>query len=360
MTTATVPFEIARDADGLIQFHRLSEPTTHPLRVLYVTNMWPDERREFFGPYIASQARSLVAEGLGVDVLYVRGFLDTKLYAKAMLTLPRMARDTTYDVIHAHYGHTLAAALGMRHAPMVISFCGEDLLGAPRGNGITRKSKYEVMVFRQLARIPAGTITKSAEMERVLPPSVQARNTVLPNGVDLERFSPGDQAAARAELGWEAGVPTVLFLGNVDDPRKNVALAREAVKLLSVRRPDVILKEIGGVDPSLVPTLYAAADVLVFPSLSEGSPNAIKEAMACELPIVAGPVGDIEERLTGVAGGFVREHAAPAFADALEEALEFGGTSTALREAVEPLGIQAIARRLIGIYGAAIARASRD
>lgn len=165
--------------------------------MLFMTNMWPDERRPYYGSFVASQARSLVAIGTEVDIAYVRGYLTPRAYLRALFSLPHTAHRRHYDLIHIHYGHTAACAVGILQRPIVVSFCGEDLLGAPREFGLTRKSRVEVALFRQIARAATVTITKSREMELVLPSHVRARNFVLPNGVDLAMFAPRPRNAAR-------------------------------------------------------------------------------------------------------------------------------------------------------------------
>jgi glycosyltransferase involved in cell wall biosynthesis len=117
--------------------------------------------------------------------------------------------------------------------------------------------------------------------------------------------------------------------------------------------PEARLEIAFGYDPSLVPTLMNAADTLVFPSRSEGSPNAVKEAMAAELPIVATPVGDIPERLQGVENCYVCQPEPHAFADAIVKTLR-AGRAPAARKAVEPISITAIADRLRNIYASVV------
>ena len=314
--------------------------------------MWPDEERPYYGSFIASQAHSLAAEHVAVDVLYIRGYVGVQAYVAALVEVPRIARRTHYDVVHVHYGHTAVASLGVVQRPLVVSFCGEDLLGAPREDGITRKSQIEVAVFRQIARLATATITKSEEMERALPGSLRRRNFVLPNGVDLDRFAPQPRRQAREELGWSPAEKVMLFLGNPDDPRKNVSLAHAAAAIVGESVPQARLEVAWRVPPDRVPTLMSAADCLVFPSKSEGSPNAVKEAMACALPIVAAPVGDIPERLANVENCYVREPTSESFADALVLALDAGSAPQA-RAAVESLGVKTVANRLLGIYDAA-------
>ncbi|HWH94044.1 MAG TPA: glycosyltransferase [Baekduia sp.] len=337
-----------------IRLEQLPRPA-HPVgEVLFITNMWPDDERPYYGSFIHSQAVSLARADVAVDVLYLRGYLGPQVYARAMAVAPRVARRRPYDIVHVHYGHTGAACLGVTRRPLVLSFCGADVIGMQREYGITVKSRVEADVFRWLGLAASATITKSAEMERALPRMLRARNHILSNGVDLEAFAPRPRSAARAALGWEQQGKVMLFLGNPDDPRKNVDLARRAAALVAERVPGARLHEAWAIAPTDVPTYLSAADCLVFPSRGEGSPNAVKEAMACELPIVATPVGDVPERLAGVEHCWVRDPTPEAFADALVLALA-ADRAPAARRAVESLGLQRVARQLMGIYDQALA-----
>lgn len=344
--------------NDLIRFGRLPRPSAPIGEILFITNMWPDERRPYYGSFIASQAHSLTNAGIGIDVLYVRGYLGAHVYAKALATLPRIARRRAYDVVHVHYGHTAAVSLAVLQRPLIISFCGMDVTGAQIEGGITRKSRVELTFFRQLGRCADATITKSVEMEQALPASLRARNHILPNGVDLRMFAPRPRADARAQLGWDRDEKVMLFLGNPKDPRKNVELAIAAAEIVARRRARTRLHVAWAVAPGDVPTYLNAADCLVFPSRGEGSPNAIKEAMACELPIVATPVGDIVERFDGVDGCAVCEPTPEAFADALLRALGVDRVPAA-RVAIQPLSVEHVADDLLRIYrtvGANLAR----
>jgi glycosyltransferase involved in cell wall biosynthesis len=338
--------------EQLIRSYRLEPDGAVKRRILFVTNMWPDETRPYYGSFIASQARSLREAGCRVDVLYVRGFLGPRAYGLALARLPRLASRGDHELVHLHYGHTALAGVGIRRRPTVVSFCGEDLLGAPREGGLTPKSRAEVAVFRQLSRLATMTITKSREMEEQLPAAVAARNVVLPNGVDLDQFAPRDREAARRQLGWGSGEKVLLFLGNPADPRKNFELAEAAAGLVREEVPEARLHVGWEVEPGEVPRLMNAADCMVFSSRSEGSPNAVKEAMACALPVVATPVGDISDRLRGVENCFVRPPAPGAFAEAAVAALR-AGRAPAARAAVADLSLDRVVDRLLSVYDAA-------
>ena len=320
------------------------------LRVLFVTNMWPDEVRPWHGSFVKSQADSLERIGVDVDVLPIRGYAGRGAYPTAARETLRRTREGAYDVVHAHYGHSGVVARMQRRAPLVVSFCGDDVLATRTENGsLTARSRVEAAVFKQLGRVAAATITKSAEMERALPAAVRARNHVIPNGVDLERFRPIPRAEARAKLGWDPDEPTAIFVGNPSIPVKNYALAEEVHRRLTPSRPGLRLRVAKDVRPEDVPVWMSAADALLFTSRSEGSPNVIKEAMASALPIVATPVGDVPERLGGVAGCHVCEPDADALAAALDVALDHGRAPEA-RAAVESLGVEAVAQRIVDLY----------
>jgi glycosyltransferase involved in cell wall biosynthesis len=319
-------------------------------RVLFVTNMWPEEERPWYGTFIHTQARSLERLGTAVDVMYVRGHVSKWAYAAGMVEALRLNAGPRWEVVHAHYGHSAAAARFQVRLPLVISYCGDDLLGTPDENGrATMRSRAEVAVFRQLARVAAATITKSRAMERKLPPATRRRNHVIPNGVDIDLLRPLPRGEARSRLGWTDDERVALFVGNPEIPRKNYPLAAAACERLGQNGSSARLQVAWGVDPAEIPVMMSAADALVLTSLSEGSPNVVKEAMACELPVVATPAGDVPERLDGVAGCYVARPDADDVANGLRIAFEHGRSPEA-RAAVSELSLQRVAERVRGVY----------
>lgn len=322
---------------------------TRPLRVLFVTNLWPDAARPWHGTYVRSQAESLRRLGVAVEVESLRGYADRRAYARGMRSALARGRRRDHDLVHAHYGHSAAVARLQVGTPLVISYCGSDLLGEHTEHGVSLSSRLERALFRRLSHVADATITKSADMAAVLPRAARARNHVIPNGVDLDRFAPEPQRAARAALGWRPGERVVLFAGNPELPVKNAALARAACALVPGARLHVAF----GHPPELMPRLMSASDVLLVPSRSEGSPNVVKEAMAAELPVVATPVGDVPERLAGVPGCSVCPPEPAALARGIDAALTHGRCPQA-RAAVAPLGLDGVARRVCDVYAAVL------
>jgi glycosyltransferase involved in cell wall biosynthesis len=324
------------------------------MRVLFVTNMWPDESRPWYGTFIKTQADSLAELGHEVETVPIRGYASKGEYLRA---IPAMrARVAGADVVHAHYGHSAVVARMQGRKPLVVSYCGDDLLGTATAEGrTTPRSRVEAALFRQLARVADATITKSAEMEDALPASARPRNTVIPNGVDLSRFSPRPREDARAELGWPAGERSVLFVGNPEVAGKNHALAEAVCRRAAETVEGIRLRVAWGHPPDRMPVLMGAADALLFPSRSEGSPNAVKEALAMELPVVATAVGDVAERIAGLEGCHAGDPDVDSLAGALVAALRVGRVPAA-RRSVEALSLQRVAERVTAVYIEAIER----
>jgi glycosyltransferase involved in cell wall biosynthesis len=320
------------------------------MRVLFVSNMWPEEGRPWAGAFIKSQAESLTRRGLAVDLFHVRGYRSQLNYVHGAMRTLRWNRGLQYDVVHAHYGHTGVLARMQFRRPVVISYCGDDLLGTPGADGaLTAKSRIEVAVFRQLARTVDATITKSQAMERVLPAESRERNHVIPNGVDTSYFTPIDRDEARKILGWGLDERSVMFAGDPELPRKNYKLARAVVERLAANDPRVRMRVAWNVSRDEMRTIYAASDVLLHTSLIEGSANVVKEAMAMELPVVAVPAGDAEERLSGIAGCAVRPYEAGGLSEAVTTAFAHGRSAEA-RESVSELTADNVADRVISVY----------
>jgi len=307
--------------------------------------------------------RSIQELGVLVDVDFVNGRSSSWAYVwGALRMLALNVRSDHYDLLHAHAGHCAVLARLQWRSPVLVSYVGYDVYGKPKADGrITLKSRIEAAIFRQLARVVDGTITKSARMEALLPPAARLRNTVLPNGVDRRVFRPMPRAEARRRLGWTPDEVAVLFAGRSDWTRKRVALARAACELARHEIDNLTFRVCEGLQHDVVPLWMNAADVLLLPSLAEGSPNVVKEALACNLPVVATDVGDVPQLLEGVdhcrvvpVDAFVEE-----FAGALISVLRDAPVRSNGRARTTHLDAAVIAERLVGIYVAVATRGTK-
>ena len=299
-------------------------------------------------PIIKNQGESLRRAGVELEYFVVNG-RGWKSYVKSIKPLRRKVREGGYDVIHAHYSWTAylasIATMGLK-TPMVVSLMGNDIL--------------DHWWYPGLARLVAkmkpwrAVIVKSQEMkERV---GMDYAN-VVPNGVNMERFSEKPKVESQKILGWDTTKKHVLFPARQEDTRKNWPLAEAAVKRLNERMKvermnEIELHQMNGVPNDKTPIMYNAADAVVLPSFYEGSANAVKEAMACNAPIVTTDMGDCRERIEGLEGCYVaKTYEVEEFAELLGKALAFGG-KTKGRERLLADGIAdyQIAQRLIKIY----------
>lgn len=328
------------------------------MRVLVVTNMWPSAERPHWGAFVKSQADSLAVAGCENTLHEIHGWRSKQEYWKALRDLPRIARDCGAELVHAHFGYSGAAAARVK-LPLVVSFCGDDLLGHPRADGrSTLQSRALIEVSRWAARRAHGVIVKTDEMRRVIAsvPDVH----VIANGVDLARFAPEPRAAARAALGWRADGDVLLFAAHPDEVRKNFPLAREVQHRLAARGLDVRLEVVHDRPQTDMVRAMNAADVLLLPSMHEGSPNVVKEAMAVNLPVVASPVGDCAERLRAVQPSAVAALDAAAFTEAAAAVLAARTRSNGREVVSRTLSLEAVAARVLGVYAQARQRFGRD
>jgi len=325
------------------------------LRVLQITNMYPREERPSYGIFIQSQIESLSRHGVASEVVEIMGDRSKLNYLRALALLPAWARGRHYDLVHLHFGYSAMAAVGIRHLPSVLSFCGDDLYGQPDEQG--RSTRFSLMLAnlsRRAARRSQAIIVKSAEMAELLGPGYPDVE-VIPNGVDLERFRPLPRAEARTALGWPLNDAILLFPANPEEPRKNFALAKAVHARLQAGGRRVRLESMYGRPQSDVVLGMAAADVMLSCSVREGSPNAVKEAMAMDLPIVATDAGDCAERLAHCTPGAVLPSDPEAFVAATAAILDAGTRSNG-RDCVQDLGLDAIAPRVVRVYRRAMAR----
>jgi len=253
------------------------------------------------------------------------------------------------DVVHAQYG-TIVSLLGaFTGRPLVISFCGNDLLD---GASVSSARMYIGFLMSNIAALRAKQIIcKSSELSDALWWR-RCNVVVIPNGVDLALFSPGSREVARKVLGWDADRLVVLLNVGSDPVRKGLDLANLAIDLVRAKLTNVELRVISHIEPHIMPLLYQAADALLCASIREGSPNVVKEALACNLPIVSTPVGDVPERLLGVHPSEIVTRDAKAIAEALVRILSKRERSNG-RDRVASLDQGLVAKRILKVYQSA-------
>jgi glycosyltransferase involved in cell wall biosynthesis len=299
--------------------------------------------------FFEQQVSALEAKGVDCDVLVVPGEdqIDGAMgerrgvaeYLRFLPTVRRKLRHGGYDIVHANYGLTAPYAVTQFRLPVVLTLWGSDVVG------------FDGLVTKACAWRADAITVRSEEMCELLGRDAY----IVPSGIDIERFRPIDRTEARERVGWDVDGRHVLFPYSPDYERKRYPLAERVVERAAERLgEDVVLQTISGVPHEEVPYYVNAADALILTSRHEGSPNTVKEAMACNVPVVSTDVGDVRERLDGVTPSAVCTDEAE-LVEGLLSVLEADSRSNG-RSAVREVSWDRIGDRIVDIYHEVLGR----
>ncbi len=307
------------------------------MRVLFVSS---GNSRSGISPIVMNQALSLQKQGIEVDLFLIKG-RGIRGYLSNIPAFRRKCHENNYDLVHAHYfDSALVPTLSCIKIPLIVSLMGSDV----------HESAVSRMLIKLFHRFSwAATIVKSADLKKK---SGIKDAHIIPNGIDLKKFQPMDKQEARAILSLDPEKKYILFLANPARPEKNFKLAEEAVGLLNDEQVELLI--VYGIENEKVALYLNAAEVVLLTSLWEGSPNVIKEAMACDRPLVSTDVGDIRTLLEGTEGSYVCKTDPKDVMEKIRLALKFGNHTKGRRKLVE-LGLDeiVIAKKLINLYSQA-------
>lgn len=302
------------------------------------------------GIFVDRQIGSLEKIGVRAEIFDIGTSHSPIRLVKKWIELRQLVKRVNPDLVHAQYGTITGFVSTFVGKPSIISYCGNDL--QPGASVSKVRMRLGILMSNLAALRTKASICKSPQLRQALW-WCQDRAIVIPSGIDLELFSPGPRDIARTQLGWNIECPVVIFYAGIDPANKGMDLALRAMQLVQSRIPAAELHLIENVDPRTMPLWHRAADVLLSASRSEGSPNVVKEALACNLPVVSTPVGDIPERLAGVEPSAVVPRDAQAIGEALVKILLERKRSNG-REYVANLGLENIAHRIARVYQSAL------
>lgn len=285
-------------------------------------------------PIIKNQGESLSHQGIQLNYFTING-KGLFGYLKNVSILRQAILRNNYDIIHAHYSMSAFVASLANARPLVVSLMGSDVKAKPY-------YKYLIRLFNKLSW--SKLIVKSEEMKSLLGIDNVG---VISNGVDFDKFKPINKSLAINKLGWNMNNKHILFAANPNRFVKNFQLAKSAFDLLD--NTEIEMHFLEDVSNELMPYYHNAADVVLLTSFWEGSPNVIKEAMACCRPIVATDVGDVKKLIGGTAGCFVSDFQKERISSDLRIALEFN-SMTLGRQNISHLDSKIVAYQLIDCY----------
>ena len=294
------------------------------------------ENKGIVAPFVKEQMEALQHVGCEVFFFGLKG-KGFKGYLKNLPALKKTIKEFNPDAIHAHYGLSGLLVNLQRQVPVVTTYHGSDI------------NEPKVLPFSKMAmQLSAWNVFVSRKTMDIAHPK---RNfSLLPCGIDFSDMQLTEKIEARRKMGLDTNKRLILFAGAFDTYVKNAPLAKEAVARLQDDNTELL--ELKGYFRDEVTLLMCAVDAFLLTSFTEGSPQVIKEAMACGCPIVSVDVGDVGERLEGVEGCFVSETRNPqALAELLQKAMSFQGKTKGRDKLMaDGLDNKIVAQQLLEIY----------
>jgi len=301
------------------------------MKVLFIASAKTDGQA---GTVVKQQADSLTKCGINVSFFCITGN-GIRGYLFSIYKLRKHLKKNKYDIFHVHYLYSALAAAFAGIRPLVVSLMGSD---------VKARKVYKYIIRLMNLFFFDHIIVKSAEMKDHLG---LKDISIIPNGVDLQLFKEMPASGLYEKYKFNPLHKHILFISNPERKEKNFDLAKAAVERLG--RTDVELHAIYDVLHIHIPEYMAIGDVLLLTSFWEGSPNVVKEAMACGLPVVSTRTGDVEELIEGIDGCYISGFELNDIAENLGKALKFNKRTDG-RKKVKNLDNNIIAHRIISVY----------
>lgn len=323
------------------------------MRALVLSNMLPDGDHPERGSFVRDQVAALrEMDRLEVELYefppgaraLARAAVDLRRRHGPPSTFSRRPSARPFDLVHAHFGLTAWPALAVPTRVRALTVHGTDL-SHPRTRLATAAALPSIDLLAAV----------SASLVRELPGAAARRRAkVLPCGVDTRRFAPMPRAEARQALGLDPDAPNLLFPADPSRPEKRYDRARTLAGEL-----DVELHSLGAVDPGDVRLWVNAANAVVVPSEREGFGLAVLEALACEVPVLATPVGVHQEALDGVEGTLCAPFDLAVWRTAAASHLAAADPRVDGRRSAERFSARAMAERVHAAWEVALARSGQ-
>ncbi len=300
------------------------------MRILFILS---GNKKEGISPITKAQGESLREHSVEVEYYSIKG-KGLIRYIQNIFTLRRFMKGKSFDVFHAHYSFSgfVAGLAGTK--PLIVSLMGSDVKARS-------SSKWFILFFYRF--FWSRTIVKSNDLKV----SLGLKDIlVIPNGVNLNKFIPMNKNDCQAKLKWDTKKTHVLFPSHPNRPEKNYKLFKDSLDLL--KEFNFQKHSLVDVKHEDVPLYMNASHIVVLTSIWEGSPNVIKEVLACNRPIVSTDVGDVSDNFNGIEGCLICSNDPMDVAKKIKEGLKFDKTNA--REKITHLSSDNIARQLIRVY----------
>jgi teichuronic acid biosynthesis glycosyltransferase TuaC len=310
------------------------------MRVLFVHRR--DKKLKNFQNHLIHNQGNSVQENITsiqIDYFIILGE-SAFAYLKNAARFRRTIKNGNYDLIHAHYYLSGFFAAFFSAKPLVVSFMGSDIHSS-------KLIRFLIMIVMRW-RID-WAIVKSPSMKKLL----NVKNcSVIPNGINLDKFNEIDKVTARKHVGFELDKKYGVF-SESNVPVKNFKLVKEV--MIELDDPNIEIFELNNIPHGEIIYYLNASDFLILTSLHEGSPNIIKEAMACNCPIISTDVGDVKEIISGTKKCYIVQYDKQDIAKMIRR-ITSDNNRTNGREKMYGLSETIISKKLITVYQEVLAR----
>ncbi len=330
------------------------------MKVLILTNMYPTSEYPFYGIFVKEQVESLREEGIFVDVFFINGRDNRLNYFFAVPGLVKKLRSGHYDLVHAHHTYCIYVfwiaklVLGLKTS-LILTFHEAEALKPPelipRDIDAVSKLVYSKRIKKWALGRTDCLISVCEDLIEAL--NFKRKSTVKPPGVDLQLFRPINKHKCREKLHLPKYKKIVFFPADVKNPERHTQKGFDILQRTFALLPEdkILLITGGSISHQDVPLYMNASDVVVQTSNFEASPMIIKEAMACNLPIVSTDVGDTKKIIGNTEGCFICRREPEDIAHKITLALDYGKRTNGRKRIGElRLGLQQIAQKIIEVY----------
>ena len=294
-------------------------------------------------PFISEQVELMTRLGITIHYYLIEG-KGINGYVKNLACLKKEIIEFNPDILHAHYGFSGLLANLQRSIPVITTFHGSDVnlkINRIFSSLSSVLSKYSVFISKELS-------------QKLI---IKGRSAIISSGVDLDLFFPLDKTEARKPLSLPFHEKLVLFAGSFDNRIKNYPLAKSAIDALG----NVKLIEMKGYNRKEVNLLMNACDVALLTSFHEGSPQFVKEALACNRPVVCTDVGDVRNIIGNIKGCYVAQADKSDIADKIRLAFEFSDTHNGRQQIIDlGLDLNSVTKRVLDIYNSLLSIPGRN
>jgi|WetSurMetagenome_2_1015567.scaffolds.fasta_scaffold00034_57 teichuronic acid biosynthesis glycosyltransferase TuaC len=307
------------------------------MKVLIVcSGNFPEPEKNFptSQAFVSDQIISLEQNfGVSFEIFLIKGkgFLG---YARNRKLLRQKLKNEKFDLVHAHYGLSGLLAILSTTLPVIVTFHGTDI-----NNFITRIICLSDMLFANHSIFVSEKLRKKIWFRF-------PGTSVIPCGVDTGIFYVTDKKVARKESGLQPDKKYILFASSFSNRVKNYPLAEKAAGLMKTKAE---ILELTGMSRQQVSSILNAVDVVLMTSFTEGSPQVIKEAMACNCPVVSVDVGDVRNITRDAEQCFITSWDPAEIAFSLDKVLTEGSRSNG-REIIKEYDNKIISGRIYEIY----------